>query len=144
MATRGSIPAQRDPWREEALWVGSLRPRQGFRLGVHVGRPDGDRVSLDVPWASAGAQDAGLRFDLADSLLGRRTADDPFVWLTRPGTPVPHDLDHGWHAAFTRVAGAHEISLAGFRVVTRTGWYDVATGERRVWKRLRALRAPRE
>jgi len=94
-------------------------------------------VSWDVPWPHAREQDAGLRFDLADALLSRRGSDEPFVWLTRPGTPVPHDLDHGWHAAFLRTAGAHEILLAGFRVVTRTGWYDVVSGERRVWKRLR-------
>lgn len=97
-------------------------------------------MSLEVPWAGARAQDAGLRFDLADALLSQRSTDEPFVWLTRPGMPVPHDLDHGWHAAFVHVAGAHEIVLAGFRVVTRNGWFDVATGERRVWKRLRASR----
>ena len=140
---RASRPGQSDPWRAEAFRVGSLRPRQSFPLGVHVGRPDADHACLDVPWEHARDQDAGLRFDLADALLGRRTTDDPFVWLTRPGSPVPHDLDHAWHAAFVRAAGAHEIRLAGFRVVTRTGWYDVTTGERRVWKRLRAA-PPRE
>jgi hypothetical protein len=144
MPTRAPRPAPRDPWRDEALRVGSLRPRQGFALVVHVGFPDGDQVSLDVPWALARLQDAGLRFDLADALISQRSTDEPFVWLTRPGTPVPHDLDHGWHAAFLRVAGAHEISLAGFRVVTRTGWYDVATADSRVWKRLRAPRAPQQ
>jgi hypothetical protein len=31
----------------------------------------------------------------------------------------------------------HGRPLDGFYVITRTGWRDVRTGERRVWKRLR-------
>lgn len=129
-------------WRAEALRVGSLRPRHAFALGVHLGRPGAFRVGLELSWLEVTGHDAGLRFDLVDALvgrwrLGRPAEDDAYGWLTRPGAPEPHDVDHGWHAAFVRGAGAHELALAGFRVVTRTGWYDVVTAERRVWRRLR-------
>jgi hypothetical protein len=48
-----------------------------------------------------------------------------------------HDYDVAWHAAAQRSFGAHEVELLGFRAVTRSGWIDVRTGERRTWKRLR-------
>ena len=59
------------------------------------------------------------------------------AWVSRPGATTLHDRDLEWYAACLQVFGAHRLRLAAFRAVTRSGWLDVATGERRVWKRLR-------
>jgi hypothetical protein len=51
--------------------------------------------------------------------------------------PQLHDVDLTWCSAARHAFGAHERTLACFRVVTRTGWVDVISGERRTWARLR-------
>ena len=106
---------------------------------MHVGVPLGDRLTVEVPWPTPPGYDAGLRFDLVAALVeGWSLAEeDAFGWLTRPGVPEPHDVDLQWLAAATRAFGAHGVGLLGFRALTRTGWLDVRSGERRVWKRLR-------
>jgi hypothetical protein len=100
-------------------------------------------VSATDTWDRAGAHDAGLRFDVVDGLVdawlsagavGRVAAA---AWVSRPGEPVLHDRDLEWYSACLQVFGAHRLRLIGFRAVTRSGWLDVPTGERRVWKRLR-------
>jgi hypothetical protein len=53
------------------------------------------------------------------------------------GVPAPHDQDLAWHAAALRAFAAQGLPLAVFRVVTKGGWRDVRTGERREWRRLR-------
>lgn len=127
------------------LEVGRFRAierRRRFPLVLHVGAPDGRRRWAEVPWPVRPEYDAGLRFDLADALVDDLLADWPeeapfWGWLTRPGVPEVHDCDLGWLAATTRATAARERDLAGFRVVTRTGWLDLLTDERRSWKRLR-------
>jgi len=127
------------------LEVGRFRAterRRLFPLVLHVGTPDGPRRSTDVPWPVPREYDAGLRFDLADALLDGLMAGwqghvPLWGWLTRPGVPVVHDSDLGWFAATAKAVAARERDLAGFRVVTRTGWLDLVSEERRTWKRLR-------
>ena len=106
---------------------------------MHVGLPLGDRVTIEVPWPATAEYDAGLKFDLVAALVGSwsRAGKDAFGWLTRPGVPDPHDADLQWLAAATRAFGAQGVGLRGFLAITRTGWLDVRSGERRVWKRLR-------
>jgi hypothetical protein len=50
---------------------------------------------------------------------------------------VLHDQDALWHAAAVHAFDAFRIRLDAFRVVTKSGWLDVRTGESRTWKRLR-------
>ena len=131
--------------------VGELRAREQRRrhpLEVHVGEPAGWRESLELPWPEPAWHDSGLRADMVQALLSRTPAEvvTASCWLIRPGVPELHDADLDWYAAAVRGFGAHDVALAGFRAVTRTGWLDVVTGERRTWKRLRlgpGARGPR-
>ncbi len=85
--------------------------------------------------------DHGLRVDVLTRLLTDcrcRDAGPVSLVHVRPGPHEPADLDLGWAAAAT-VAG----TIAGVEVVTavavsRWGWYDLRTGQRRSWVRLRA------
>lgn len=132
---------QRDLRREVGLFRVRDRRRR-LPLGAHVGQPAGPRVSLEVPWPEALEADPGLCFDLTGGLIEawRRAAGPPLaavMWLTRPGVPEPHDLDLRWYAAAVRAFAAHEADLVAFLAVTRTGWWEVPTGQRRTWRRLR-------
>jgi hypothetical protein len=142
-ADRPERPERAAPAAADAafrLEVGRLRARdrrRTFPAEVHVGRPAGTRVSLEVPVPTA---DAGLRLDLLAALLDlwREEHGGPaFGWVLRPGVPTPHDQDLAWYAAAVRAFGALGEAPQGFRAVTRSGWLDVVTGESRVWKRLR-------
>ena len=116
--------------------------RRRFPLGVHVGHPVGPRRGLEVAWPVPCEYDAGLRFDVADRLvlaLMEEWSDPPAIWgwVTRPGVPELHDCDLEWFAGVSRAVGAHDVVLAGFRAVTRTGWHDVVSGESFIWRRPR-------
>ena len=134
--------------------VGLLRAterRRVFAARLALGRP-GDRTPATVvsgpiaPWRGPAWPpppwlDAGVRFDVAERLAGLWHADDePEAWLLRPGAPSLHDEDLAWLAATRRACAAHGVRTAGFRVVTRYGWLDPASGESRAWKRLRIRR----
>ena len=134
------VPPDASGWRTEVGRFRASQPRRRFPLGVHVGVPLGPRVETQVPWPVPRGYDAGLRFDLVAALVGvwaEDTGAAAFGWLTRPGVPLLHDCDLDWLAATTRAFGAHDVGLLGFVALTRTGWIDVRSGERRVWKRLR-------
>ena len=144
----GDAVDPRAAWRRE---VGELRAREQRRrhpLGVHVGEPGGWREQVELPWPEPAWHDAGLRLDVVVALLDRT---DPALtgthtWLSRPGSPALHDADLAWHAAAVHGCGVHGRALSGFHALTRTGWIDVVTGERREWKRLRlgpGARGPR-
>ena len=102
--------------------------------------PLGDRLAVEVPWPAPAAYDHGLRFDLLVTLVERWARGGHragFGWLTRPGVPEVHDVDLLWLAAASRAFGARGVDLLGFLALTRSGWIDVRSGERRTWKRLR-------
>jgi hypothetical protein len=127
-------------WRMEVGRFRAREPRRVFPLAVHVGSPGGPRVQVEVPWPVPVSYDAGLRFDLVSALLERwegNPGGHAFGWLTRPGVPELHDRDLEWHSDTGRAFGGHGLELLGFRAVTRTGWVDVRSGERQVWRRLR-------
>lgn len=126
--------------------VGLLRRaerRRRFPMGVHAGLPGGERASTSVPWPVPDLYDAGLRLDLVDALLARaeHRADDegpsPSVWLSRPGTTDPHDVDLTWWTSAARASAARGRGPVAFHVVTRFGWVDLPSGASRTWKRLR-------
>jgi hypothetical protein len=134
-----AVPDDR-AWRLE---VGRFRAgcaQRTFPLAVHVGVPAGPRRSFEVPWPVPEGYDVGLRLDLLLGLVGSWSRDGSgsgCAWLTRQGVPVLHDQDTLWHAAAVRAFGALTVDLVAFRVVTKTGWLDVRTGESRTWRRLR-------
>ncbi len=138
-------------WRREVGLFRAAYPRWTPPLAVHVGLPAGPRRTLEIPWPVPAEYDEGLRRDLAATLLAG-WLDDLEVegsggvcehmqrgcaWMSRPGAQDTHDQDHGWHAALSWAGGAHAVELTCFRVVTKAGWVDLRTGERRTWARLR-------
>ena len=137
-----STASPTDPRAALRREVGEFRAREQRRrhpLTLHLGEPAGWRESVELPWPEPRSYDSGLRVDLWASLLART---GPGVvaasgWLTRPGVAELHDADLSWYAAAVRGFGAHGVALTGFYAVTRTGWIDVVTGDRRTWKRLR-------
>jgi hypothetical protein len=129
-------------FRAEVARLRSGERRRMFPAHVHIGLPAGPQRRLEVPWPAPEEYDAGLLFDLADALLDAFLQEAPdcalvWAWLTRPGVAEVHDCDLGWFSAVLRAFGAHRTTLGGFRVVTRSGWLDPATGASRTWKRLR-------
>lgn len=122
------------------LEVGRLRaeqPRQRFDAVIHVGRLGGPHRSCPVP-AGEPLLDAGTRTDVVLRLLESGAGEAAVEgWLTRPGEPLLQDDDLGWLSATLRAYGVVGRTLEGFWSVTRTGWLDVRTGERRTWRRLR-------
>jgi len=120
--------------------VGRFRARESRRVfdtSVHVGVLDGARDSFTVRAADLPVVDAALRTDVVSALLDDSPDDWRTAWLVRPGVPEVHDLDLAWLGAAGTAFGMHGRPLEAFYTVTRTGWLDVLTGERRVWKRLR-------
>ena len=120
--------------------VGLFRVRESRRVfdaAVNVGVPAGPRDSFVVRAQDLPALDAALRVDVLASLLEGSGPDWRAAWLTRSGDVEPLDADLDWLRAAATAFGMHGRPLDGFYVITRTGWRDARTGERRVWKRLR-------
>ena len=120
--------------------VGRLRLRETrrvFDISVNVGTLGGERDSFVVRAQDMPVVDTELRTDVVSALVETTAPTWRTAWLVRPGLPEPHDLDFEWLSA-TRVAfGIHARTLDGFYTVTRGGWLNVLTGERKAWKRLR-------
>jgi hypothetical protein len=122
--------------------VGLLRRRETrrrFDTEVTVGRLDGERRSRTVPRDAGGLLDPGTRAAVVAVLLEQLSpvADRLDAWIVRPGEPSLQDQDLGWFSAADRAFAEADVVLDGFWTVTRTGWLDVRSGERRTWKRLR-------
>ena len=111
--------------------------RRVFDVTVNVGIVAGERDSFVVRAQDLPAVDAALRIDVVSSLVAQTPPEAVRAWVTRAGEPHPHDLDLEWLSAATVAFGIHGRHLAGFYALTRSGWLDVRTGERRAWKRLR-------
>jgi len=118
--------------------VGMLRRRESRRVfdtAVYSGSLGGERTSLVVRAQDLPMLDVALRTDLVGRLL--TDCDGTTVWLTRAGVPEVYDSDLAWLGAAGAACMEHGLPLAGFYVVTRTGWLDPRTGRSRTWKRLR-------
>jgi hypothetical protein len=127
--------------RTEVGWFRSGQVRRRFPAALQVGRLAGPRQTATL--AEPPAYDAGLRADVVSRLLDRLPSGgptEPAAWLTRPGDLTPQDADLAWLAASHLAFAMHGRAPAGFYVVTRAGWLDLRSGERRVWKRLRLTR----
>ena len=130
-------PDLRAALRQEVGWLRARERRRIFDPCVCVGTPGGERVGHEIDPRDAAEMDAGLRADVVGRLLEQSTPQDSTVLLLRSGGPHHHDLDLAWYAAARLAFGSAGRPLAGFFAITRTGWLDVVTGERREWKRLR-------
>jgi hypothetical protein len=139
-AAPGATPDLPDALRLEVGRFRAAERRRDFPTALHAGTPAGPRLRIEVT-ARPPHLDEGLRAELAVSLLDRARAalgDAALhVWVTRRGVPERHDEDQLWYAAARWASASLDERLRGFFVVTKGGWLDVATGERRVWKRLR-------
>jgi hypothetical protein len=143
------------------LEVGRLRAgerRRRFDTVVHLGRLGEAHRACSVPVPSGDpvlrlVLDPGTRTDVVARMLETQHENEhanatehanaaeearrSSVWLTRPGEPVVQDEDLAWLSAAFRAFDALGWHLDRFWSVTRTGWLDVRTGDRRTWKRLR-------
>ena len=130
-------PATVHALRGAVLQLRASERRRAFAPVVHVGVPSGLETSYAV--GARERLDQSLRADVVAALLRRVRAEDvdPWVWLTRPGDLVLHDVDADWLAAAGQSCAEVDRPLT-FVVVTRPGWWDPRSDVRRVWKRLRA------
>lgn len=114
---------------------------RSFAPMLHAGLLGGQEFERPLD-AELDARDVGIRTDLALALVAgaREFSSHPAVWITRPGTPDPHDLDLRWVPVLHRVCGILEVEPRCVVVITKAGWLDPISGERAEWKRLR-LRA---
>ena len=120
--------------RAAVLDLIETEPRRQFPVVIRAGVP-GTSLSHVI---STGPTDAGLRADVALTLLHRAACrvPRPYVWLTRPGELSVHDEDLAWlgPVAWACAGLGHQTGLV---VVTRRGWFDPVSDVRREWRRLR-------
>ncbi len=115
--------------------IGTRARRQLFPPELSVGDPVDLCASYQV--RADESLDAALRIEVVAALLLRvrlpRIRADarqgpghsaPLVWLTRPGTTAPHDLDAAWLAA-SRAAYAEGGLHLEMAVITPHGWVEL-------------------
>lgn len=114
-------------WAQEwALTAGSLVDRVLVETGpdlrvLAVGDDSGVRARMQVP--PTRYLDHSVREDLADALWLRAGSPGRCQYLLlRRGWPGPHDEDHRWWAACSRVWRGRDLR-ARFLVVTPHGWH---------------------
>ncbi len=119
--------------REAVRRHAAAEHRRRFAPLLHLGRP-GVRERT-VP-ATLLTTDHALRCDLVAGLLATAGEVSPLVWLTRPGSLEPEDLELAWCSAAWTAASEAGRDLTCV-VVTRHGWRDPRSGVRREWQRIR-------
>jgi len=122
------------------LEVGRFRAsqrRRVFDTAIQVGSIAAERVAVTIPARQAGQVDRQVRVDLFSALLEEAAADATHAWTARPGPAELLPEDIAWMVGAEAAFGAAGRTLEGCYAITRYGWVDVRTGERRVWKRLR-------
>jgi hypothetical protein len=107
---------------DPALWVGSV--------GRH-------RASVAVPSHRLAMVDRQVGAELFAGLLEEAPDGTDTAWLSRSGPVVVELGDVAAMVAAETAFGSAGRRLAGCYVITREGWVDLRTGERRVWRRLR-------
>jgi len=105
--------------------------RRRFAPLVHVGVPG---RALSAP-ATLTRSDHALRCDTVAAMLAR-TGKGHLAWLTRPGELTTHDVDAAWSAAVAAAYAEAGRDLT-WLVVTRRGWWDPRSDQRRTWQRVR-------
>lgn len=131
--------------RRAVLEYATSEPRRQHPPRLHVGVPGG--AGVVCPAGGKEQLDQALRADVVAAMVSRvasdpgaRDAEDPVVWLVRPGalTEVA-DADMAWLAA-ARAAYAEAGRPLTFVVVNRHGWRDPRSGASRTWVRIRGRR----
>lgn len=148
-APTAAPPAGAEALRREVAVLGLLHPH-GTRVtpAVHLGVPAGPRVWLPLPTRPTHsrvshhdpyAADPALRRDAAARLVEAATAAGlpRDAWVVRGGGEEVHEPDLHWEVALRAAHAEVGLALASFRVVTRTGWREPATGREQRWRRLR-------
>ena len=109
--------------------------RRLFAPVLHVGTLGGPEVTCNA----GDALDLGLRAEIAAALVSRAlmVATEPEAWLTRVGTPEPHDVDLAWLPPVRRAFAEAGLTPRCVAVVTKNGWYDPVLDQLVVWDRLR-------
>ena len=112
---------------------------------LHVGLPGGARLVIPLVGTVASSSSAGgprddaLAADVVTRALDRSAEPgEQQVWLTRGGTLEAGDDDWRWRAGTTAARGRYGVAPGTFLVVTRHGWVELPSGERRTWTRMRA------
>ena len=139
MLTEPLDPGRAASLRAAVLALKAAERRRQFPPVVQVGQPGGCATRHAV--RAGDMLDHSLGADVVAALLlrARPQAEDPVVWLTRPGEPTWHDVDAAWLPAAAAAYAEAGVPLT-FVVVTRHGWYDPRSGVARVWRRLRDRR----
>ena len=126
------------------LEVGVLRVRHDHGRNVspalHLGAPGRRRASAPLPREPDPLlAEPGFRTDVAARLaeLAAEQACGLHAWLVRDGDLELRAGDHAWWPALRGALAISGCTPTGLHVVTKSGWCDVLTGERRAWKRLR-------
>lgn len=127
--------ASRAALRRAVFGLRSGERRRVFPPRVHVGDPDGHYATYVD---SCDPLDHTLRSDVVAALLRCHPEEQrAALWLTRPGHPVPHDVDLVWMPAAAAAFAEAGEDPAWVAVVTKNGWYE-PFGERAAgWRRLR-------
>ena len=109
--------------------------RRLFAPVLHVGTLGGPSVTYDA----GDGPDLGLRAEIAAALVSRAlvVVPGPEAWLTRVGTPDPHDVDLAWLPPVRRAFAEAGLTPRCVAVVTKNGWYDPVLEQTVVWDRLR-------
>lgn len=124
--------------RRAVFALRSGQRRRIFATAVHVGDPDGEHATYAV---GDDRLDSGLRVDIVGRLLQSVQDDEtPAFWLSRVGSPEPHDEDRIWLAAARQAFAEAGQDARWFAVVTKNGWYDPLGGDSATWERLRIRR----
>lgn len=117
--------------------VATAGTRRALPTIMHLGLPGAEEIAVpEEP-----GLDAGLRADLLERALdGLDLERGALPWLTRVGELAPGDADLAWCAASREAFGRHALEFPGFFVMTRYGWFDLATDRVVRWSRVRGSR----
>lgn len=130
MLTRGIRRELRD-------FVTAAGKKRALPPTCHVGHPGKDRVALP----HVAPLEASLRADLVERVIdGLQETEGACGWVTRSGPLHLTDADVEWFVATRTGFSRHGLTLPGFFVLTRGGWLDLVSGERRELVRVRHAR----
>jgi len=139
-----ATPTDLDPWvpwlRHRVAALRASTVRRTFPGSVEVVGPPEAAGSDLSPTRCAGdgrLLDRGLRVDVLCRLMPC-TPGEVAVVVVRPGHhETPTETDRAWVGAAFAAAGVRGQQLIGVVLVSRWGWLDLLSGQRRSWKRLR-------
>jgi hypothetical protein len=147
------VPAALAGWLRARVLRLRQSSRRTFAPSLELARLEPrarDEPALVVRTGVQRADDHALRVELLNRMLADCEPvppEDPLdstggcrqaLVYVRPGPPELGDSDVAWAAAARCQAGMTASHVERVLVLTRWGWLDMASGERRTWVRLRA------